>query len=100
MLGRLARVAGNWRGARFCFLLVLGQGSHGPFFSGFSFGAGRAVWRGNAARGARRGGGAVDAAPAAGQTHAPTQANDGSSIQRAVVINENDTTRGIAAENA
>ena len=40
------------------------------------------------------------AASAAGQTHAPTQANDGSSIQRAVVINENDTTRGIAAENA
>ena len=40
------------------------------------------------------------AASAASQTHAPTQANDGSSIQRAVVINENDTTRGIAAENA
>ena len=45
----------------------------------------------------------TDPAPAAsavGQTHAPTQANDGSSIQRAVVINENDTTHGIAAENA
>ena len=40
------------------------------------------------------------AAPAVGQTRAPTQTNDGSSIQRAVVINENDTTRGIAAENA
>lgn len=43
---------------------------------------------------------AACAAPAVGQTRAPTQANDGSSIQRAVVINENDTTRGIAAENA
>ena len=44
----------------------------------------------------------IDPAPAApaGQTRTPTQANDGSSIQRAVVINENDTTRGIAAENA
>ena len=28
------------------------------------------------------------------------QQNDGSSIERAVIINENDTTRGIAAENA
>lgn len=44
----------------------------------------------------------TDPAPAApaGQTRTPTQTNDGSSIQRAVVINENDTTRGIAAENA
>ena len=43
-----------------------------------------------------------DPAPSApaGQTRTPTQTNDGSSIQRAVVINENDTTRGIAAENA
>ncbi|WP_315286431.1 hypothetical protein [Neisseria bacilliformis] len=44
----------------------------------------------------------TDPAPSApaGQTRTPTQTNDGSSIQRAVVINENDTTRGIAAENA
>ena len=38
-------------------------------------------------------------APAA-QPRPPPHTTDGSSIPRAVVINENDTTRGIAAENA